>query len=115
MMKLKQRCYKFSVKIINFIGHISDKKIYFSVIDQLIRSSTSVGANIIEARASSSKKDFIRFYEIALKSSNETGYWISLIKDTFLQNNERISELLRENEEISKIIAASILTMKHNL
>ena len=72
---IKLRCYNFSLSIIQLIDSIYIKQIFYSLINQLLRSSTSVGANLIEARAAHSKKDFIKFYEISLKSSNETKYW----------------------------------------
>ena len=59
--ELKNRVYKFSVSIIKFVNEIEVKKINISLIDQLVRSATSIGANMIEARAAHSKKDFIKF------------------------------------------------------
>ena len=61
------------------IDSIKIKTVFYSLISQLLRSATSIGANLVEARAAHSKKDFIKFYEIALKSSNETKYWLCLI------------------------------------
>ncbi|WP_454804644.1 four helix bundle protein [Mucilaginibacter phyllosphaerae] len=88
-------------------------RIYFSIFDQLIRSGTSIGANIIEAKSGSSTKDFRNFYVIALKSANETKYWICLIRDTILLNEkEKLNKLLNEVDEISKIIASIIINLK---
>ena len=109
--ELKNRVYRFSVSIVRFVNNIETKRINISLMDQLIRSAASIGANLIEARAADSKKDFIKFYEIALKSSNETKYWLCLIRDA-LDIKDGIGELLIEANEISKIIAASIITMK---
>jgi four helix bundle protein len=75
----------------------------------LIRSATSIGANVIEGRAGSSKKDFIRFYHIALKSANETKYWLCLIRDALEADKKVIENLIKEADEISKIIASIIL------
>jgi four helix bundle protein len=66
---IKLRCYNFSLSI-RLIDSIDIKQIFYSLINQLLRSSTSVGANLVEARSAHSKKDFIKFYEISLKSSN---------------------------------------------
>ena len=111
--ELKNRVYKFSVSIVKFINTIDLKRINISLADQLIRSATSIGANLIEARAAHSKRDFIKFYEISLKSSNETKYWLCLMRDALnIQNG--IKELLNEADEISKIIASSVITMKSN-
>ena len=78
-----------------------------------MRSATSIGANVVEAKSASSKRDFIKFYEIALKSANETTYWLGLLKDALNINEPEMTYLLGEAEEISKIIAASLLTMKN--
>ena len=80
--------------------------------DQLIRSSTSIGANLIEAKSSSSKRDFIKFYEIALKSANETKYWIYLLKDSYRELKPQCEELLKEIAEIGNMLGASVLTLK---
>ena len=71
---LKYRCYYFSIGIIKFLDNLPNKKVYWIIGDQLLRSATSIGANIIEAKSSHSKKDFIKFFEISLKSANETKY-----------------------------------------
>lgn len=110
---IKQRCYQFSKEIVLFISNAKYDRIYFSVFDQLLRSGTSIGANIIEARAGSSTKDFRNFYNIALKSANETKYWICLIRDTILSDEkEKLNKLLTEADEISKIIASIIINLK---
>jgi len=87
-------------------------KIYQIFTDQLLRAATSIGANLIEAKSSSSRKDFIRFYEIAIKSCNETIYWLHLLKDGKLVNPKRLEPLIEEATEISKMIGASLLTLK---
>ena len=72
--ELKYRAYNFSIGIIKFVSALPNQKIYRVIVDQLLRSATSIGANVTEAQAASSKRDFIKFYEIALKSANETKY-----------------------------------------
>ena len=59
---LKQRCYYFSISVIKFLEELPEKKVYWVIGDQLLRSVTSVGANIVEAKSASSRKDFIKFY-----------------------------------------------------
>ena len=89
------------------------QKIYWVITDQLLRSSTSIGANIVEAKSSSSKKDFIKFYEITLKSANETKYWLGLLRDAADANKSKVNQLLKEIEEISKILGSSLLIFKN--
>ncbi|WP_158534931.1 four helix bundle protein [Mucilaginibacter hurinus] len=69
---IKHRCYQFSKEIVLFVSTAKYERIYFSIFDQLLRSATSIGANIVEGKSGSSLKDFRNFYTIALKSSNET-------------------------------------------
>jgi len=78
---------------------------------QLLRSSTSVLANYVEANSASSKKDFINFFTHALKSANETKVWLTLLRDTG-KNQKEATLLLDECIEISNIVAAGILTLK---
>jgi len=77
-----------------------------------LRATTSIGANMIEAKASSSKREFIKFYEIALKSANETKYWLCLLRDSYPESKPLCRELLQEAEEISNMLGSSILTLK---
>lgn len=110
---LKIRAYTFSLEIMNFVAHLPNQKIYWAISDQLFRSATSIGANIVEAKCSNSKKEFMRFYEIALKSSNESKYWLCLLRDGTLEvDKEKTRELIREAIEISNMLGSSLLTMK---
>ncbi|MCX7929051.1 MAG: four helix bundle protein [Patescibacteria group bacterium] len=110
---VRYRAFKFSLAIINFISNIKKNQILSVIFDQLLRLSTSVGANLVEAKSSSSKKDFIHFYEIALKSANETLYWLLVLKESQLINKEKVKPLISEIKEISNMIAGSLLTMKN--
>jgi four helix bundle protein len=111
--ELRERSYDYSIKTIKFINALPEKRINLVLSNQLMRSATSIGANIIEAKSASSKKDFIRYYEIALKSANETEYWLSLLRDALNINSDVLEYLIKETEELSRIIAASLLTMKN--
>ena len=110
---LKIRCYYFSIDVIKFPGTLPEKRVYWVISDQLLRSATSIGANIVEAKASSSRKDFIKFYEIALKSANESKYWFGLLRDATEADRDKISKLMRELDEISRMLGASVLTLKN--
>jgi four helix bundle protein len=110
--ELRSRCYNYSIKVIKLINSFPEKRIYWVLSDQLLRSATSVGANVIEAKSASSKRDFIKYYEIALKSSNETLYWLGLLRDALKLKEDELQYLIGETQELSKILAASLLTMK---
>jgi len=106
---IRHRCYYFSKQIVLFVKTCQYEKVYTSLFDQLIRSATSIGANLVEGKAGSSKKDWRKFLLIALKSANETKYWLCLIRDTIETNEVKIASLLKEAEEISNIIARIII------
>lgn len=76
------------------------------------RSGTSIGANVVEGKAGSSKKDWKKYFDIALKSANETKYWLCLIRDTMDVSKPKVNELIKEADEISKIIASIIINAK---
>lgn|SRR5690554_3121473 len=109
---LQNRSFHFSLDIISFVSKLPNKQIYWVFRDQLLRSATSIGANIIEAKASSSKREFIKFYEISLKSANETIYWLKLLKFSSLSTNIDIEELLDEAEQLANMLGSSLLTLK---
>jgi len=109
---IRHRCFHFAKEVITFVGECEYERIHFSIFDQLIRSATSIGANVVEGGSGSTKKDFINFFCIALKSANETKYWLCLVRDTMNLNRYKLDELLKEAEEISKIIAAIVLSAK---
>jgi len=111
--ELKYRCYYYSIEIIKFLETLPDKKVYWVISDQLLRAATSIGANIVEAKSSSSKRDFIKFFEISLKSANETKYWLGLLRDATDADKNKINQLLNEVEEISKMLGSSLLTLKN--
>ncbi len=106
------RLIKFSIRIIKLTEKAKKEKVAWSILDQLIRSSTSIGANVVEAKASSSKRDYLRFFEIALKSANETLYWLILLKESAPKFKSDLEDLYKEAEEISKILGSSVLTLK---
>lgn len=108
---IKVQCFKYSLQVIKFIDSIEIKRIFYSLVDPFLRSATSVGANLIEARSAHSKKDFIKFYEIALKSSNEVKYWICPLIDGFEFGKKQIIILLDEANEISMVIGSIVVKL----
>ncbi|MBI5071364.1 four helix bundle protein [Candidatus Falkowbacteria bacterium] len=110
---LKEKVYRFSLAIIRFIDQLDKKDFSVQVIvRQMLRSATSIGANIIEAQACGSKKDFTNFINIALKSANETKYWLALLRDSGKGDRVAINKLLVEVTEIANLLGSSILKFK---
>jgi len=109
---LKRRAYFFALEVIELVGSLPNQRACWVIADQLLRSATSIGANIIEAQAASSKKDFVNFLNHALKSANETKFWLCLLRDSGKADEKLTDKLLDEAIEFSKILAASVLTAK---
>ena len=109
---IQKRTYSFSLLVIKFIKHtkLNDNSSKI-IINQLIRSATSIGANIAEAQAGSSRKDFRNFLLHALKSANETIYWLRLLKDTNDLDGE-INFLVSESGELAKILGKSVSNLR---
>jgi len=82
------------------------------IVKQLLRSATSIGANIIEAQAGSTKRDFTNFFNYALKSANESKFWLGLLRDSKKGNQDEINKLLQETIELANILGSSVLTLK---
>lgn len=107
-----KRTYLYAVGVINFVGKLPKDSASHILGQQLIRSGTSIAANLIEAKSASSKKDYINFYQHALKSANETKLWLGLLRDTNRVNRLEAEKLLKETSELANILASSVITMK---
>jgi len=109
---IEKRTYSFSLLVIRYISSLKIKDASFEIIaKQLVRSATSVGANVAEAQAGSSRKDFKNFILHALKSANETSYWLKLLKDVYGLNHS-IDSLIVECEELTKILGKIVSKLK---
>ena len=109
---LKKRSVGLVLRIIKLIDYLAKELVVGVICKQLIRSATSIGANVVEARGASSKKDFTNFFCYALKSANETVYWLELLRDSGKANNVDLSSLLQEANEIANMLGSSVLTLK---
>ena len=112
-LELKKRAYFYALSVIRFIDSLDKRDFSAQIIaKQLLRPATSIGANIIEAQAGSTKKDFTNFFSYALKSANESKFWLGLLRDSGKANKERANSLLSETNEIANILGSSIITLK---
>ncbi len=109
---MEKRLLDLSVQVVEFGINLRKDPLYWSITDQLIRSTTSIGANFIEAKAASSTNDYVRFLQYALKSANESIYWLSIVKKTTPVHVTTIMILTTETKEISLILGKSIVTLK---
>jgi four helix bundle protein len=98
--------------VIALTDTLPNKRSAWVISDQLIRSATSIGANLVEATASSSRLEYKKFFEIALKSANETKYWLNLLKETHLADTQQVGNLINETTELANMIATAVMKLK---
>ena len=111
---IHERIYQFVLRVINLTKALPKSEQNRVLINQLIRSASSMGANDQEADGTDSKKDFIAKYAIVRKESKETNFWIRLISDTNPGYAKRMQDLTQEGKEITKIVTAIIINTKKN-
>ncbi len=109
---LISRSFVLAKKTIKLVDKFPNKSSSWVISDQLLRAVTSIGANIIEAQAASSKRDFINFINHALKSANETKFWLALSKELDEKLNQEIDKLLLEAKELANILGSAIANLK---
>lgn len=108
----KKRLYSFTLKLIEFLDTLPNDNVSKRLGDQLLRSGTSIIANYVEGLSASSKKDFTNYFNISLKSANESKVWLAILRDSKRTKSENTKWLLNELDEFSRILAASIITLK---
>ncbi|MBZ0181386.1 MAG: four helix bundle protein [Melioribacteraceae bacterium] len=112
---VKEKSFEFAVAIVNLYKELTHYKKEFVLSKQILRSGTSIGANIREAKNAESKADFIHKLGIAQKECDETLYWLELLRATDYITLDNFTKLKTDAEEILKIIRSIILTTKKNL
>ena len=110
--KLVDISKQFAVDVVNLCTEIKDKRKGNVLLNQLLRSGTSIGANIHEANYAASKADFINKFQIALKECYESDYWLGLFKDTKMITEEEYEDMFDKCSKIRRLLIASITTAK---
>ncbi len=110
--EFKGRVYRSALDVIGFVDGLPAEQTSRIITDQLLRSTTSIGANVIEAQAASSRKEYTNFFTYALKSANECKFWLGLLRDSGRGDKKTVDKLLKEATEVANILATSILTLK---
>ena len=109
---IQDRTFEFAVQIIELYKYLQYEKKEFVLGKQLLRSGTSIGANIEEANSAQSKKDFVARMSISLREARETNYWLRLLKRT---GYIKKSDLINESQELTKILGSIIVNTKKNM
>ena len=111
--ELENRIVCFAARCVKVCGALPAKKIgSTSIADQLFRSATSVAANYAEATEAESRKDFVHKLKIAMKELSESRVWLKIIVGTEYIPKERLSDIIAESQELSRILSASIITAR---
>jgi four helix bundle protein len=112
---IREKSYAFALRIVKLYQFLINEKKEFVLSRQILRSGTSIGANVEEAIGGQSGRDFQSKMAIAYKEARETHYWIRLLKDSDYLNNEHSQSILSNCEELMKILGSIQKTMKiHN-
>ena len=111
---LYKKCYAFAIRIVKAHQHLSIEKREFTLSKQLLRSGTSIGANVAEANGGISVADFSSKISLAYKESLETKYWLSLLKDTGYLGAPIAESMIVDADELSKILFSILKSTRIN-
>jgi len=106
---IRDKSYSFALRIIKLCSWFRSQK-HYELSTQLLKSGTSIGANVEEALAGHSRKDFIHKMAIASKEARETHYWLRLLRDSAILNNSQSDAIIVESEELVKLLTSIIKT-----
>ncbi|WDT76890.1 MAG: four helix bundle protein [Candidatus Manganitrophus sp.] len=111
---IQEKSYLFALRMVTLYHHLTDRKKEFVLSKQLLRSGTSIGANVEEAIGGQSEKDFFAKMNIVYKEARETHYWLRLLRDSGLLEKTEAASILADCEELLKLSGSIIKTMKAN-
>ena len=111
---LYNKCYSFAIRIVKAYQHLSSEKKEFILSKQLLKSGTSIGANVAEANGGISTADFSSKVSIAYKESLETKYWLSLLKDTGYLDVAVAESMIKDADELSRILFSILKSTRIN-
>jgi four helix bundle protein len=111
-----ERTFNFALNILKLSGKLDERlSSHRIILNQIIRSGTSIGANIEEAQAAESKADFIHKNNIALKEARETKYWLKLLSASNLEGITELGLLINESDELCRIIAKIVINSRKSI
>ena len=112
---LRQLSYAFAVRIVNMVRYLQGDMREFVLSKQVLRSGTAIGALIREAQYAQSEADFVNKLSVALKETNETDYWLNLLRDTKYIDDDAFTSMHDDCGHLMAILTASINTVKKRL
>jgi len=112
---IQKKSFNFALKVIDIYKFLVNEKREYILSKQLLKSATSIGANVEEAIGGQTKRDFITKISIAYKESREAKYWIKLIRYSNIIDKEVYNDMIYQIEEICKILSSIIITTKRRI
>jgi four helix bundle protein len=112
---IRNKSYSLAIRMVELYKHLSGEKREYVISRQVLRSGTSIGANIREAIQAESKADFIHKMAIALKEGSETEYWLELLRDTNYLDQSTFNSLHSDCEEVLRLLTSIIKSSKQNI
>ena len=112
---IRDRAFAFACDVIAAVGGASRAPAMQVIATQLVRSATSIGANLEEAKAASSRREFVRFAEISLREARETHYWLRIAVRAAIASDDTLAPLLDESDQLIRILTAIVLNTKRGI
>ena len=112
---IENKSFEFAVRIVKLYKYLRESKKEYVLSKQLLRSGTSIGANVSEAERGQTKADFYAKMSIALKEANETQYWLKLLWKTGYLGDTEYNDIIKDSEEITKILVSITKTTRNAL
>ncbi len=111
-IKILDRSYRFTLRIVKMTRQLPNQNEIKIISNQLLRSATSIGANVEEAIGAYSKPEFTHRMSVALREASESHYWLRLIRDSKIMQPSRFTAVINEAEELKKILGAIVRTSR---
>ena len=109
---VQEKSFRFAVRIVNLCRYLQTERKEYVLSKQLLRSGTSIGANIAESQQAQSRADFVNKLNIALKEAYETDYWLRLMSETQYLNAQEFASIIADCKELEKLLIAIVKTSK---
>ena len=111
---IRDRTFRFACAVATLVLTLDNYRLR-SIVDQLLRSATSVGANLEEAKAASSKREFLRDVQVSLRESREAVYWLRICAELRFGPEAKLRELCGEGDQIARILGAIVVSTKRRM
>ena len=109
---IQEKSFRFAVRIVNLCRYLQTEQKEFILTKQLLRSGTSIGANVSESQQAQSRLDFISKLNIALKEAHETNYWLRLLHETKFLTDDEFESIITDCRELERLLISIVKTSK---